>query len=134
MTAPTDERIRELIRHHKERAVYFEQASDNGRLPETLDAATPHWELYDALCDLRDRRDAEARLVAELSHAENATQTIARGAVDLRRALTALYKLTDPPAPAQADEVNARERRTIPWDSTPSTNTHELVQIDGATK
>lgn len=29
---------------------------------------------------------------------------------------------------------NARERRTIPWDSTPSTNTHELLTIDGEKK
>lgn len=52
-----DDRLRELIRHHKERAIHFEQSSDNGRLAETLAAATPHWELYDLLRELLIARD-----------------------------------------------------------------------------
>jgi hypothetical protein len=56
----TDERLKELIREHKERAIHFEQLSDNGRLPETLKAADPHWEahnLYRELLSLRAKHD-----------------------------------------------------------------------------
>jgi hypothetical protein len=57
VTPVPDERVRELVRHHKERAVYFEQASDGGKLAETLASAAPHWELYDALKELLALRD-----------------------------------------------------------------------------
>jgi hypothetical protein len=76
----SEERLRELIRYYKERAIYFEQASDNGRLVETLREAAPNWELHDLLRELLSRR-------AQGNASPSRQDVQAQGEVDLARTL-----------------------------------------------
>ena len=56
MTKISEERLAELMRYHKERAIYFEQMSDNMRHMETYKESLPHWDVYEALRELRAYR------------------------------------------------------------------------------
>ena len=69
MTKISEERVRELIAHHKQQAIHFEQESDGGRFPETLAASKPHWELVDALRLVKELRSDVAELQTRCSTA-----------------------------------------------------------------